>query len=153
MGFDIGAHIKPETWPDVTQPCWEGPALIFEGGRPQTTVRVLLTLIFDIPELHVTWRAQRLCVNPKCRNPHHHMLKLINSRSGTAPQPLPPVVMEMKALEIEESADELQDVVDTILMIDNGRDMTPAELCVRFSDAYTEEQFSEALAFMKERFL
>lgn len=126
-------------------PCWDGPQFVWLHGKQTTTVRALFAVLFNLDEMHITWRAQRACLNPECVNPHHHQLHLVNSRTGVAIQPLPAVAAFEASKRIELEVDETEDAMDMILMVEGGRAMPAEDLVARFGGAYDHSTITEAL--------
>ncbi|NBB16292.1 hypothetical protein GVN21_13075 [Caulobacter sp. SLTY] len=134
----------------ITAPCMAGSQTIRTstptGGSTRTTIGALFELILDRP-LHKSWRPIRLCASPDCRNPLHYELTVINHTDGTIGENLPlrcfrNHLAQQLAGEVE---DDPEDVIDTVLSVDGGRDMTPEALSERFMGGYTPAQFAEAL--------
>lgn len=141
----LGEEMDLSGWPNVSLPCWEGPSKIWFNGRPTTTVRAVFALIFDVEDMHPTWRAVRGCLNPKCQNPHHHSVELINRKDGTPVEPLPVAAAFEASKRIEMEVDETEDAMDMILMVDGGREMPAEDLVARFGGAYDHDTVTRAL--------
>lgn len=135
-------------WPKPTglqENCILGPKLMHHEGRAQTTVRVIFELIYDQP-MHKTWKLRRLCWNPDCVNPHHWQPELTFRADGTTTVPLPPRTYAIRVASTSELPTDPEEVIDTVLMYEGGRDMTPEQLVEKTHGDYTIDDFVAALA-------
>lgn len=137
-----------DAWPSSTgliRPCLEGPKLIWHDGRTQPTVRVLFELIYDQP-MHPTWKLRRICHSPECRTPHHWQPEMIFRADGTVPVPLPPRTYDFHDMSaLMDLPNDPEEVIDTVLMYEGGRNMTPEQLVERSNGFATAEEFATAL--------
>lgn len=132
-------------WPTSTaqfEPCIDGPQLVKYEGRAHTTVRVLFEIIFDQP-LHKTWKLKRLCGRRECVNPLHFRVEHIFRSDGTKLEPLPARCYRLAILGEEPTS--IDDVIDTILSIDDGRTMSPDEHVGYWNGLYNADEFAIAL--------
>ncbi|NBB16293.1 hypothetical protein GVN21_13080 [Caulobacter sp. SLTY] len=138
-----------DSWPTPTASqyqCLHGPVVIKHGRSTRRTISAIFELILDRP-LHKSWRPTRLCGIETCRNPLHYELRTIHHVDGTVSEPLP-----MRCFQIDlaqqlagEVEDDPEDVIDTLLAIEGGRDMTPDELHERTAGIYSPSQYAAAL--------
>lgn len=114
-------------------------------GRMQTTIRVIFELIYEQP-MHKSWKLRRVCHNPDCLNPHHWQPEMIFRVDGTTTVPLPPRTYEIRGIvSFADLPTDPEDVIDTVLGIEDGRRMTPDELEDYTKGLYTAEEFATAL--------
>lgn len=173
LNLDIASELRAASYPNPSLECWPGPRQLFHEGRPHATARLAFTLLYseriqrarqgllheavaDIPLEHLgvepeildidpRHHVRRTCSNPGCCNPHHHQLQMVWDTSGEAPPPIPFEFLVMP------EPDDLNDAIDTILMIEGGRSLTPSQLVERFSAAYDESTFARALEVIQEQ--
>lgn len=126
-------------------PCIEGPRLTHHDGRAQPLVRVLFELILGEP-MHPTWRLRRLCANLDCCQPHHFEPEMIFRTDGRQTEPLPPRALIPRDFMVLEQQSDPEEVVDTVLMYEDGRTLTPEQLVERCGGAYSADEFITALA-------
>lgn len=144
-----------DSWPTERAhdyPCMPGPAAIRATGSTRTTIGALFELILEQP-LHKSWRPLRLCASHTCRNPLHYELTIINHVDGTVAENLPMrcyrnQLAQQLAGEVE---DDPEDVIDTVLSVDGGPDMTPEALNERFMNIYSVGQFADALKAIRSQ--
>lgn len=170
---DLASELRAASYPDPGLPCWAGPRYVFEGGRPHATARVVFTQLYseriqrarsgligdpvsqiplehlgvepEILDIDPRHHVRRTCSTTNCCNPHHHQLQVVWNTSGEAPPPIPFEFLIMP------EPDDLNDAIDTILMIEEGRSLSPQQLVERFSAAYDEETFARALEVIREQ--
>lgn len=138
-----------DSWPSPTpghHRCLHGSERIKDGASTRTVVSAIFELILDRP-LHKSWRPYRLCGIATCRNPLHYELRTIHHVDGTASENLP-----MRCFQIDLAnqlagavEDDPEDVIDTVLAIEGGREMTPDELHERTTGIYSPSQYATAL--------
>lgn len=137
-----------DEWPSNTallKPCLEGPQLVWHDGRTQPTVRVLFELIYGEP-MHPTWKLKRLCHNPECRTPHHWQPEMIFRVDGTVTVPLPSRTWDIRGItSFADLPTDPEEVIDTVLGIEGGRQMTPEQLWEYTERNYEIEDFAAAL--------
>ncbi len=112
-------------------------------GRKHPLARVIFELIFDQP-MHPTWKLRRLCANEDCRQPHHHRVELVY-RVNEIAEPLPGRVWVPRDIAVQDLPNAPEEVIDTVLMYEGGRDMTPEQLVERSKGFATADEFAIAL--------
>jgi len=111
----------------------------------QPTVRVLFELIYGEP-MHPSWKLKRLCHNPDCRTPHHWQPEMIFRVDGTVTVPLPPRTWDIRGItSFADLPTDPEEVIDTVLGIEGGRQMTPEQLWEYTERNYEIEDFAAAL--------
>ncbi|AKU43643.1 hypothetical protein CPT_Seuss117 [Caulobacter phage Seuss] len=178
LGRDLSSELRAASYPEPASECWAGPSHVFEAGRPHATARIVFTLLYSeriqrarlqragegdllgvlggVPlehlginrehhEIDPTHHVRRICPTSGCCNPHHHRLHIVWSTTGQAPPPIPFEFI------VQGEPDDLNDAIDTILMIEGGRSLTPTQLVARFHQAYDEQTFARALDVIREQ--
>lgn len=173
LDLDVASELRAASYPDPGLECWPGPRQLFHEGRPHATARLVFTLLYseriqrarlglnqdpvasvplehlgvepEILDIDPRHHVRRTCSTTNCCNPHHHQLQVVWNTSGEAPPPIPFEFLIMP------EPDDLNDAIDTILMIEDGRSFTPQQLVERFDHAYDETTFQRALEVIREQ--
>lgn len=106
-------------------------------------MRAIFEHMYDQP-MHDSWRLRRGCPTRNCSIPAHWRLELV-FRPDVEPKHLPTRIADLIA-----APDDIEDVIDLILSIDDGRDMDTLTLFNRFMGAYDETLIAQALARIED---
>jgi hypothetical protein len=116
----------------------------------------MMTAALDGLALDATWHLRRICIAPKCVNPHHWLIEMAFSRSGRPPADIPlrllramgESLIEDAAIAIPDADDldpeEVSDAADMIMMKD-ARQIPVAGLVPLFHGLYSEATLNAAL--------
>lgn len=133
--------------------CWVPKvANVHIRGSSTTVQRYAMEVLTGAP-LHITHLLRTTCKTKRCANPAHAQIQLRAYRDEWEAAPVPPRLIGIVQTPASETAEaEVEDVIDMILSIEDGRDLEPSQLHDRFADAgivYEIEVISLALARIK----
>lgn len=145
-GVDV--QVVEETLQSEPQPghgdCWPWAGAVAKltpvlklAGKSQPVRRLLLEAVYGQP-MHPRWLAKRICPNVFCVQPNHSQLirtawpdcpRLPRRGGGTEDDP-PAAALQLEGLSLD-------DMIDMILSLDDGRELSAEELASRFDEPVT----------------